>query len=152
MWLAGRKSSSGWAIGLAAQALWIGYAIATRQWGFIASAGVYGAVYGRNLVRWRREGVAQPVQGETIQLTAYLPTGRIDLEGPLEKVLAARSAFEAAAIQKPRCGTCRHPQILHVRTRDSQLECGVDGCECVPDVTSPEWAVPSLVIDASGEE
>lgn len=55
LWLAGRRSSWGWAIGLAAQALWIAYAIATQQWGFIISALAYGAVYGRNLQRWRRE-------------------------------------------------------------------------------------------------
>lgn len=55
LYLAGRKSSLGWAIGLGAQALWMTYAIATRQWGFIFSAVAYGAVYARNWIRWRRE-------------------------------------------------------------------------------------------------
>lgn len=55
LWLAGRKSRIGWAVGLAAQVLWIAYAIATRQWGFIVSSIVYGAVYARNWVRWTRE-------------------------------------------------------------------------------------------------
>jgi len=54
LWLAGRKSAAGWAIGLGAQVLWIAYAIVTRQWGFIVSAFAYGTVYARNWVRWRR--------------------------------------------------------------------------------------------------
>lgn len=53
--VAGKRRWQGWAIGLGAQALWIAYAIATRQWGFIASALAYGAVYGRNMLAWRRE-------------------------------------------------------------------------------------------------
>lgn len=55
LWFAGRRKAFGWAIGLGAQVLWIAYAVASRQWGFIASALVYGAVYGRNFVAWRRE-------------------------------------------------------------------------------------------------
>lgn len=51
--LAGQRRALGWAIGLGAQLLWIAYAVATRQWGFIASALVYGAVYGRNYLAWR---------------------------------------------------------------------------------------------------
>lgn len=52
LWLAGRNNKYGWAIGLAAQALWIVYAIATNQPGFIASALAYAAVYGRNWWKW----------------------------------------------------------------------------------------------------
>ena len=53
LWVAGRRSAWGWAIGIAAQALWIAYAVATRQWGFIASALAYGWVYSRNFWSWR---------------------------------------------------------------------------------------------------
>lgn len=52
--LAGSRKSAGWAVGLGVQALWIAYAIATRQWGFIASAIGYGAVNLRNWMRWRK--------------------------------------------------------------------------------------------------
>ena len=52
LWIAGMRMSLGWAIGLAAQGLWIAYAVATRQWGFIASAFAYGFVYARNWRRW----------------------------------------------------------------------------------------------------
>lgn len=62
LYLAGRKSKWGWAVGIAAQVLWIAYAIATQQWGFIISAIAYGAVYIKNFVTWRREEapVSQP--------------------------------------------------------------------------------------------
>jgi hypothetical protein len=59
LYLAGRKSKVGWAVGFGAQALWIAYAVATRQWGFIVSACAYGWVYARNWLRWRRE--ARPI-------------------------------------------------------------------------------------------
>lgn len=55
LFLAGSKNKAGWALGLGAQLLWISYAIATEQWGFIASAFAYGWVYTRNWLRWRGE-------------------------------------------------------------------------------------------------
>lgn len=60
LYLAGRRRAAGWAIGLAAQALWIAYATATRQWGFYVSAIAYGAVYAKNLSAWRRDTPATP--------------------------------------------------------------------------------------------
>jgi hypothetical protein len=53
LWLAGGGQRAGWAVGLAAQLLWIAYAVVTRQWGFIISALAYGFVYARNLQRWK---------------------------------------------------------------------------------------------------
>lgn len=55
LWLAGSRRRIGWAIGVAAQVLWISYAVATSQWGFILSAVAYGTVYARNMLKWRRE-------------------------------------------------------------------------------------------------
>ncbi|WP_433355588.1 hypothetical protein ACQP25_17135 [Microtetraspora malaysiensis] len=63
LWFAGRRKAYGWAIGLGAQLLWIAYAVATRQWGFIASALVYGLVYARNYVAWRRERTKEGTVG-----------------------------------------------------------------------------------------
>lgn len=60
IYLAGRRARVGWAVGFGAQALWIAYAVATRQWGFIFSAIAYGTVYGRNWLRWRRESNTPP--------------------------------------------------------------------------------------------
>lgn len=58
LWVAGRRSAWGWVIGLAAQVLWIAYAVATQQWGFILSALAYGFIYARNAYRWRKEVAA----------------------------------------------------------------------------------------------
>lgn len=55
LYLAGSKRKIGWFIGIAVQLLWVTYAVVTKQWGFIASAIVYGAVNIRNWRRWRRE-------------------------------------------------------------------------------------------------
>lgn len=55
IWLAGRKSLWGWAVGFAAQALWIVYALVTDQYGFIVSALAYAAIYGRNWWKWSQE-------------------------------------------------------------------------------------------------
>ena len=57
IWLAGRKSLWGWAVGLGAQALWIVFALVTEQYGFIVSAVAYGAVYGRNWWKWRQSEI-----------------------------------------------------------------------------------------------
>lgn len=66
LYLAGRRYWIGWAIGLGSQVLWLAYSISTRQWGFLVSCFVYGAVHLRNLIAWRvpagaeqdREGTA----------------------------------------------------------------------------------------------
>lgn len=55
IWLAGRRNLWGWAVGCGAQVLWIVYALATEQYGFIVSALAYGAVYGRNWWLWYAE-------------------------------------------------------------------------------------------------
>lgn len=55
LYVAGRRLWWGWLVGLGAQLLWVGYAVATQQWGFILSAFAYGWVYGRNALAWRRD-------------------------------------------------------------------------------------------------
>jgi hypothetical protein len=52
MYLAGRKSWTGWAIGVGAQGLWMAYGITTHQYAFIVTAILYGIVYGKNLIGW----------------------------------------------------------------------------------------------------
>ena len=52
LYLAGKKNYWGWGIGLAAQLLWIVYAVVSEQYGFILSALAYGFVYGKNFVDW----------------------------------------------------------------------------------------------------
>jgi drug/metabolite transporter superfamily protein YnfA len=52
LWLAGRKSRWGWAVGLGAQGLWIAYALITTQYGFLFSAAAYGWIYVKNFLAW----------------------------------------------------------------------------------------------------
>lgn len=53
--LAGRKIWWAWYINIGCQALWMSYAIATRQWGFIVAAVIYTVVFTQNAVRWTRQ-------------------------------------------------------------------------------------------------
>lgn len=53
LWLSGSMRKSGWAVGVAAQVLWIIFAITYEAWGFIVTALAYGTVYARNWWRWR---------------------------------------------------------------------------------------------------
>jgi hypothetical protein len=55
LYLAGRRSPWGWAVGIGAQLLWFAYAVTTRQWGFVVSCVAYGWVYTRNFRMWRAE-------------------------------------------------------------------------------------------------
>lgn len=55
IYLAGRKQAVGWLVGLGMQSVWLTYAVATRQWGFLVTAVAYGAVYAKNWRSWRRE-------------------------------------------------------------------------------------------------
>lgn len=55
LYLTTRKDWRGYAIGLMAQSLWVSYAVATGQWGFIATAIAYGAVNAIGLRKWRAE-------------------------------------------------------------------------------------------------
>lgn len=54
LWLAGSGKALGWMVGVGAQALWIAYAVATQQWGFILTAVAYAAVYLRGALRARK--------------------------------------------------------------------------------------------------
>jgi hypothetical protein len=56
LWAAGSKKPWGWALNIGVQFLWIAFAINTGQYGFIVAAIAYGFVYGRNYLKWRREG------------------------------------------------------------------------------------------------
>lgn len=78
LFLVGKKYWQGWAINLGAQALWIVYAIATRQLPFIASAVAYGFVSARHMFAWRgeRREVSDSAK------PAALPDAALDLGDP----------------------------------------------------------------------
>jgi hypothetical protein len=58
--MVGRKWTAGWLVSLSCQALWLLYAIMTRQYGFIFSALVFSWIYIVNYRKWKNE--RQPVQ------------------------------------------------------------------------------------------
>jgi len=51
LWIAATRPTIGWRFNIGAQVVWLAYAVATRQWGFIVTALAYGAVYLRLLRR-----------------------------------------------------------------------------------------------------
>lgn len=53
--LAGRKVWWAWHVNIAAQALWLAYAIVTDQPGFLLGVAVYSIVFFRNARAWTRE-------------------------------------------------------------------------------------------------
>lgn len=52
--LAGRGHWQGWALGLAVQPVWVAFGVVTKGYGLILSSAMYGTVYTRNLLAWRR--------------------------------------------------------------------------------------------------
>lgn len=72
-WLAGNKRWEAWALGLANQGLWIAYAVATQQYGFILGAAMYGTVYARNLRKWLAE--RKPPPPPSIPWKQFFPDG-----------------------------------------------------------------------------
>lgn len=58
-----RKPLIGWGIGLClSQPLWLAYALATRQWGFLVSVAVYGYVFASNFRKAWRERTPVPTK------------------------------------------------------------------------------------------
>jgi hypothetical protein len=55
LWMAGSQNKLGWIVSLSVQVLWVLYAIATEQYGFIISACAYSFVYVRNFKKWNKQ-------------------------------------------------------------------------------------------------
>lgn len=70
--LAGRRVWWCWYVNIACQALWLAYALTTRQYGFIAGAVVYSVVFARNAVLWTREHRKPP---ELVHIKLPEPAG-----------------------------------------------------------------------------
>ena len=52
LYLAGRKIWWAWTINFFSEALWLAYAISTKQYGFIVGAVAFGWVYAKNALAW----------------------------------------------------------------------------------------------------
>lgn len=55
MWLAGSRRTSAWVVGLVNQVLWIAFIVVFEAWGLLPLSIALIFIYGRNLLRWRRE-------------------------------------------------------------------------------------------------
>ena len=56
--LAGNRSRHAWAVGLFAQALWLGRILYTQTWGFLPMNVALWVIYGRNHLKWSKEASA----------------------------------------------------------------------------------------------
>ena len=63
IYLAGKQNKWGWALGVGAQVLWMGYAITTKQYGFCLTAVVYGFIQTKNFLMWRKKDLEAVVEG-----------------------------------------------------------------------------------------
>lgn len=97
LYLAGRNNHWAWIIGLADEALWIAYAIATRQFAFGASALIYAGLYLHNLRRWREPAKRTPTPYRFTQAMIILLTASI-------------GAWSASLS----CSTCHTQRISHI--------------------------------------
>lgn len=55
IYFVGRKTIWGWFVLLTNECIWILYALATKQYGFIFMATAYAAVYIKSYLGWRKE-------------------------------------------------------------------------------------------------
>ncbi len=55
IFLVGRKTIWGWLVLCVNECLWIAYALATDQYGFIAMAIAYAAIYIKSYIHWKRD-------------------------------------------------------------------------------------------------
>lgn len=55
IFLVGKKTIYGWLILMVNECIWIAYALATDQYGFIVMATAYALVYIKSYMAWRRE-------------------------------------------------------------------------------------------------
>lgn len=94
IYLAGKKSKWGWGLGLAAQVLWLIFAVVTAQYGFILTAVAYGAVYGKNL--WQRHREESKRGSDGLTDSERLEAARRHRE----KVAGPLSPSEAEALKK----------------------------------------------------
>jgi hypothetical protein len=61
IFLVGRKTIWGWLILCVNECLWIAYALATDQYGFIAMAVAYAAVYVKSFLHWKKDEMLEVV-------------------------------------------------------------------------------------------
>lgn len=54
LWLLGRRSKTGFLVGLLSDVLWAVYSVQTAQWGFLPACAVYAVIHIHNYRKWGR--------------------------------------------------------------------------------------------------
>ena len=67
IFLVGRKTIWGWLILCVNECLWIAYALATKQYGFIAMALAYAAVYIKSYIHWRNDDAISEAKSASVE-------------------------------------------------------------------------------------
>lgn len=55
IYFVGKKTIWGWLVLLVNECIWVAYALATKQYGFIVMATAYSAVYIKSFLQWRKD-------------------------------------------------------------------------------------------------
>lgn len=55
IYFVGKKTIWGWLVLLVNECIWVAYALATKQYGFIVMATAYSAVYVKSFLQWRKD-------------------------------------------------------------------------------------------------
>jgi hypothetical protein len=55
LWLIGRRRWYGWLLAWCNECIWVAFAVATQQYGFILGAIVYGTINMANAIVWKRD-------------------------------------------------------------------------------------------------
>jgi nicotinamide riboside transporter PnuC len=73
IFLVGRKTIWGWLILCVNECLWIAYALATDQYGFIAMALAYAAVYIKSYIHWRNDDAISEAKSAAVEDISSVP-------------------------------------------------------------------------------
>jgi hypothetical protein len=73
IFLVGRKTIWGWLILCVNECLWIAYALATDQYGFIAMALAYAAIYIKSFIHWRNDDAISEAKSAAVEDIQSVP-------------------------------------------------------------------------------
>ncbi len=73
IFLVGRKTIWGWLILCVNECLWIAYALATDQYGFIAMAIAYAAIYIKSFIHWRNDDAISEAKSAAVEDIQSVP-------------------------------------------------------------------------------
>lgn len=73
MYVAGKGAWKGWAMGLAAQPIWLVFALVVHSWPLAFSPLLYGTVYAKNLWRWKHDKPVKTVRYAAVKIVKDQP-------------------------------------------------------------------------------